>query len=646
VFAAISRPRHSVGGKVMAVVLTTTILALLVACAALLYTDLRQDRASASDDLATEGQILALEMAPTLASADREAAHRDLAALKARASIRAAAVYSSDGALYAQYTAAHESAVAASVPHTAAGVYFRGDRVELLRPIEQDGQRLGTVYLRARNDVVGRVKAYARILATVMVLSLAVALMASAWLQNVITRPMESMASVARQIVERRDYSLRARKTTGDEIALVIDAFNNMLDEVQLRARALEQSNVALRDLAAERLAAEQALREADRRKDEFLATLAHELRNPLAPIRNGVRILAAPNADEQQQRLGREVIARQVRHMSLLLDDLLDVSRITRGQFELKRDRVALASIFEASIETARPLLEAKRHSLAVSLPNSAVMLEADPLRLSQVIANLLTNAAKYTDPGGAISLSAAVDEYELRLSVRDTGIGLSPETLPGLFTMFSQISSAIDRAQGGLGIGLALVKGLAELHGGTVEVHSEGLGRGSEFVVHLPRALIVKEEMTAARPVSPSPARSRARIVVADDNRDAAETLAAILSLSGYAVTTVYSGAEALEAGARERPQAMVLDIGMPGLNGYETARRIRLETWGQHTVLIALTGWGQEQDKNTAKAAGFDEHLTKPVDPALLEQLLGALLAAASADAVVHAAPNAEV
>ena len=376
----------------------------------------------------------------------------------------------------------------------------------------------------------------------------------------------------------------------------------------------------------------ERALLAADRRKDEFLATLAHELRNPLAPIRNAVRILDSNAADERQRKWGREVIARQVERMSLLLDDLLDVSRITRGQLELKKDYVDLKSVVSVAVETARPLLDAKRHHLDVDIPVANIRLEADPLRLSQIIGNLLTNAAKYTDPHGRIELEARVDDG-LVIAIRDNGIGLSDEAMPGLFKMFSQVNSAIDRAEGGLGIGLALVKGLVTLHGGHVEVRSEGLGRGSEFIVHLPKQLL-------APPQAPSELRDegarataaplRGKLLVVDDNRDAAESLGMVLRLAGYEVCIAYGGAEAIDAGARAHPLAAIIDIGMPGMSGHELARRMRLEAWGRHAVLIALTGWGQEQDKQAARAAGFDAHLTKPVDPETIEHTLANLLA----------------
>jgi two-component system, sensor histidine kinase len=602
----------------MLVVLLTTGIALLVAGAALLLTDLQQNRRASADDLATEASILAIAIAPALSFDDRESATRHLSALQARASISAAALYTPDGALYAFYVRSGETPPPATRPNLGMGAQVEGERVELLQSIIQAGEPLGSIYLRANYDVTGRVTAYAGIVAAVLVLSLFVALITSGWLQRMITDPLESMAGVARKVAEDRDYSARARKVTNDEIGFVVEAFNNMLEEVQSQIQV--------------RLATEHALNEANRRKDEFLATLAHELRNPLAPIRNAVRILELPNADERQRRWGREVIARQVHHMALLLDDLLDVSRITRGQLELKRDYVELASVIEVAVETARPLLETKRHTLTIHSPSEPLQLEADPLRLSQVLANLLTNAAKYTDPGGRIELSASVKGEELRLAVKDNGIGLSPETIPRLFAMFSQVGSAIDRAEGGLGIGLALVKGLVSLHRGTVEARSDGLGRGSEFIVRLPASIVVSARGTGASvPRGPELLRSLGKVLIADDNRDAAETLAAVLRFSGHEVMTAFSGTEALEIAMREHPQALLLDIGMPGLNGYEVARRIRLEAWGRRALLVALTGWGQHDDKQRAMVAGFDEHLTKPVDPAMLGRLLAARLSA---------------
>ena len=372
---------------------------------------------------------------------------------------------------------------------------------------------------------------------------------------------------------------------------------------------------------------AELALREIDRRKDEFLATLAHELRNPLAPIRQAALISQATAATEAQKRWSHEVIARQVNHMSLLLDDLLDISRITRGTLELRKKRTELASIIDAAVETARPVIDAKRHTLIVQVPPEPVYFEADSLRLAQVLSNLLTNAAKYTDPEGRIQLEVVLMDDEIVFTVTDNGIGISADALPDVFRMFSQVKSHNDRSDGGLGIGLALAKGLVTLHGGHIEARSDGLGRGSEFIVRIPLGAPLEHATDGGHARSQATQPARRRVLIADDNRDAAESLAILLQMDGHDVSIAQDGAEALAMFARQRPDAVVLDIGMPGLNGYEVARRMRRQTNGTPLLLIAATGWGQPADKALAFAAGFDHHFTKPLEPAAISRLLHA-------------------
>lgn len=382
----------------------------------------------------------------------------------------------------------------------------------------------------------------------------------------------------------------------------------------------------------SERLRVEQVLRDSDRRKDEFLAILAHELRNPLAPIRHAIKIASMPAVSAEQVRWSHEVIERQVHHMARLLDDLLDVSRITRGKLELRKERVYLASVIGAAIETARPLIEAKGHHLTVDLPVEAVSLEADPIRLAQVFSNLLTNAAKYTDRGGSLRVQALVAADEVIVSVSDNGIGIAADALPNLFEMFSQVTSALERSEGGLGIGLALVRGLVDLHGGTIEARSDGVGKGSAFVIRLPltcaeRAPTNQTTMQAADAV---PAGSASlRIVIADDNSDSLDSLAMLLRLQGYDVHTAQTGREALATVNRVRPHVAILDIGMPEMSGYQVAQEIRSHSWGRHVLLIASSGWGQEQDKRRAEGAGFDHHLTKPFNIERLQELLAQTL-----------------
>ena len=370
------------------------------------------------------------------------------------------------------------------------------------------------------------------------------------------------------------------------------------------------------------------ALREAARRKDEFLALLAHELRNPLAPIRYALATARKAGRTLEQRRRAEEVIERQLAHMSHLLDDLLDISRITHGTLDLKRTPTELGLVVATAIETARPILDAKHHTFTLELPKQPVPLAADAVRLSQVFSNLLINAAKYTDPGGQIQLRALQQGKEIVVRVRDNGIGIPAQMMPRLFRLFSQGHTEPGRKEGGLGVGLALVRGLVTLHGGSVDAASEGIGRGSEFTVRLP--VVLSREEGAAQEVAAdsSDTGPGLNVLVVDDNRDSADTCAMLLELSGHRVRTAYTARGALELGARFHPDALLLDIGLPDLDGYELAQSVRATPWGHGAVLVAITGWGQDEDRRRALQAGFDHHLTKPVVPERLESLLQSL------------------
>ncbi|HEY1076357.1 MAG TPA: ATP-binding protein [Fontimonas sp.] len=376
-----------------------------------------------------------------------------------------------------------------------------------------------------------------------------------------------------------------------------------------------------------ERKLQEQDLQEADRRKDEFIAILAHELRNPLAPIQQATKIARSPGSTEAQKSWSHDVIERQVGQMAVLLDDLLDVSRITRGHLALKCARVELASIVDSALETARPHIESRRHQLRIEVPQRPIHVEADPIRLAQAITNLLTNAARYTEPGGEIVLAVTADGNDAVIAVQDNGIGIPPEHLGKIFEMFSQVHSKRSTTDSGLGIGLALSRAVVTMHGGTLTAESLGSGHGSRFILKIPAVAAAKAPLTL---VKPQRVRGRLRVLVSDDNRDAADTLASLLRLEGHDVLVAYDGEQAIAQFEQARPNVALIDIGMPRLNGYEVAQRIRLATAGdpQAPTLVALTGWGQEQDKQQARAAGFDHHLTKPVDPDLLLELLGRL------------------
>jgi PAS domain S-box-containing protein len=373
---------------------------------------------------------------------------------------------------------------------------------------------------------------------------------------------------------------------------------------------------------------AEEALREADRRKDEFLAMLAHELRNPLAPIRNALQVMKALGPKEPRFEWSRAVIERQIGQMARLLDDLLDVARVMQGKLVLKPERVALADIVERALESSLPLIEERRQTISVTLPEDAHWLEGDPARLAQALSNLLNNAAKYTGEEGRISLSAELEGDETVIRVRDTGAGIAPELLPRMFELFAQADDSLAHAQGGLGLGLPLARQLAEMHGGTLTGTSEGLGRGSEFALRLP---LSPEQAPPPRPAAPPAGKpGKLRILVVDDYADTAETLAVWLRLAGHDVMSAASGAKALESAARFRPHVILLDIGLPDMDGYAVAKALRQSAATRQAVLVALTGYGQGEDLRNSSAAGFDHHFLKPAPPEELSSLLASVAA----------------
>ncbi len=436
-------------------------------------------------------------------------------------------------------------------------------------------------------------------------------------------------ALIAQAIEQRHDYlvEFRFRHADGDwrwmegrgRAVYAPDGTPTMLYGLGIDISARRRTEHELLRLNRE-------LSQADRRKDEFLATLAHELRNPLAPLTHAMEILRLKGMDDPQMCWVRDVIERQVRQLTRLVDDLLDVARITRGKIVLRPRRITLAGAVHAAIEIARPGLDAAGHRLDVQLPKEAIWIDADATRLTQVLANLLNNAVKYTPAGGRISVEASVSHACAQVIVRDNGIGLAPDSLAGIFEMFSQVAPALERTQGGLGIGLALARGLVELHGGSIEASSGGIGQGCTFTVRLPLAATPEPAAGAPEPRNADEVvPARLRVLVVDDNVDAAESLSMMLALMGHDVTIAHNGAQALEENDRARPDIVLLDIGMPVMNGYEVARRLSRDGAGHRPLLVALTGWGQQEDKRHAEEAGFDRHLTKPVDPNGLRAVL---------------------
>ena len=373
-----------------------------------------------------------------------------------------------------------------------------------------------------------------------------------------------------------------------------------------------------------------QALKQADRRKNEFIATLAHELRNPLAPIRNGLKLMKMARGDQNLIARTREMMERQLNQMVRIVDDLLDISRISNDKLELRKATVELSLIIQQAVESVRPMIDGANQELVIELPVEPIDLNADFARLSQVFANLLTNASKFTHTNGHIWLTVKLDDGTVEISVKDDGIGIAVDQQGQVFEMFSQVEQPLERTQKGLGIGLSLVRRLVEMHNGVVDVRSNGLGCGCEFTVRLP----VLERVAASSAMPTNATKDGVanpnclRILVVDDNRDAAQSLAMVLKLTGHEVETAYDGQEAVDAAATLKPDVVLLDIGLPKVNGYEACRLIRSQEWGRQMKIIAVTGWGQEEDRQKTKDAGFNSHLVKPVEPAALLELLAEL------------------
>lgn len=614
---------RSISRKLMLVVLSTTFTGLLLSALAMLAYDIRTYQTAWLDDLRTQADLIASSSAPALTFNDPRAATENLALLKSRPAIVEAAIYGPNGKLFASYARAGESS---TVPATAqpAGHRIDGQHIVVYQQMVANRELVLTVYLRARYELMDRLRNYVLILGTVMAGSLALAGLISLWLQAAFTRPILAVTEVAREVMQRRDFSLRVRKTTNDEIGVLVDAFNDMLNEVGQRAAALEDSNRILEHETAERRGAEQALRVADRRKDEFLATLAHELRNPLAPLMNGLEILRMAGANTAMAERSREVMERQLRQMVRLVDDLLDVSRITTGKLMVRRAPVQLRQVVHSAVELAEPFIKSRNHRLEVDLPAEPVWLDADATRLSQVFSNLLNNAAKYTNAGGAIRLDAKVTGSSVAVRVIDNGIGLTPAMLARVFDMFTQVDYSLERSNAGLGVGLTLARRLVELHDGKLEACSEGPDKGSAFTATLPLAAAAAPQ-PGARAAPQTVPESRFRILLADDNVDFSGSLATLLRGMGHELLVAEDGLRALEAAPSFRPDFAFLDIGLPGLNGYALARALRSNPATSDTVLVAVTGWGQERDRQLAQEAGFDHHMVKPVEPAKIREVL---------------------
>jgi len=617
--------KFSVRGKLIYMALSTTFAALLVALIAMTLYDLRSFQHTWVDDLTTQAEIIASVSAPALAFDDPKAAQENLSLLRIRPHILAAAIYTGNGRLFATYVQPQSAGAALPAAPGPTGYRVEGGELVVTHRVVENKEEIGTVYLRASYPLLERLQNYLVILALVLGASLLVAVVVASRLQALITAPIHAVAGIARDVMQKRDYSLRAPKTSDDEIGVLVDSFNGMLEEIGRRSRALMESNRHLESEMAVRKSVEQALVEADRRKDEFLATLAHELRNPLAPLSAGLDILELKAGDAAAGKRARDIMTRQLKQLVRLVDDLLDVSRITTGKLTIQKNRLVLQDAINAALETAGPLIEAYRHTLLVSMPPVPITLEGDATRLSQVITNLLNNSAKYTNRGGHIELTVRTEAEQAVIRVKDNGIGIAAGMMPRVFDMFAQADHSVERVNAGLGVGLTLARRLIELHGGMLSAHSEGLGQGSEFTIHLPISAAggtKQQEAGAEDEMLIEPCR----ILLADDNADFANTMAELLRSLGHSVQVAHDGLEALDAAQRFEPEFAFLDIGMPKLSGYELARRLRTSAFGQALVLVAVTGWGQDKDRRLVQEAGFDRHIVKPAGLAQFIAVLG--------------------
>ncbi|WBY01718.1 ATP-binding protein [Ramlibacter tataouinensis] len=738
---------RSVRSKLNLALAATTLIALVLAGLALLVVDLQSELEDMREDLMTHADVIALVSAPALSFADPAVAAENLAVLRVKRGVTAAALYDDRGRLFASYRRDGGETIPPRpepVGGAADSVRVNGDWAVVWRPVFSSEDRVGTIWLQLRHDRWRQTLEYLGVLALVMGCSLAAALLLSHRLQRTLTAPVLGVSEVARKILRGETGNLRAIRTSDDEVGDLIDAFNAMLDELGRRARAQEDANRALRasearyqlavrgssaglwdwDIAAgtmfysprfkallgysdedfpdrpdsagkvlhpddlpvmqaalrghlrerqpfqvecrlrdrdgrwrwflvagaalwdaagqpyrmagsvievtERKQAEQVLHEANRAKDEFIATLAHELRNPLAPIRTGLEILKKDKANGPLSERARATMERQLSHMIRLIDDLLDISRINRGKIRLDISRLRLRPVIDGAVEIGRPAVQAGRHELHVDYPGADIELMGDPTRLAQALGNLLNNAAKYTPPGGRIDLRVRREGDSALIEVEDTGEGIPADMLESIFCLFAQVRGSMDRAQGGLGIGLYLVRSLVALHGGSVVASSAGPARGSRFTVRLPCLPATAQPLPAAPAIQADARTSGLKVLLVDDNVDAAETLSLVLGMAGCETRMLHEGTGVLAAARAFGPDAVLLDIGLPGLNGYEVAAQLRSEPRFARTLLVAITGWGTDQDRRRSQEAGFDHHLTKPVDMADLEPLLQALAA----------------
>lgn len=613
--------------------LITTVIALLLTAGSLFLYELTTNRSALEADARAQAELIAKTTSAALVFDDKKVARDNLNLLRLKPSVQAAAIYRASGQFFAAYS--RQDVANAVLPRDLAleaqETRLTGQVVDVAYPIWSDGEVVGQVYLRAEHALWRQATVYAGILALVVLFILPISFFVFNRLQRHITAPLDAVTEVAEQVVVKRDWSLRAPAMDDSSAGVLVRAFNEMLSEVQQRTgelersnQALERSNALLERESSERRHAEDELKRQDRRKDEFIATLAHELRNPLAPMMNATALLRSPASTGSIRDRAATIIDRQLKHMARLIEDLLDVSRIMTGKLSLLRELVDVRTVLTSATEATESLFGHRHQQIRVDVTSHPCKVVGDAARLTQVFSNLLNNASRYTPEGGLVEVSVLAEEDAAVVRVRDNGVGVEPAMQERIFELFEQADKSLERGSAGLGIGLTLARQLTQLHGGTLSMQSEGLGRGSCFTVRLPMSSQSAEPQHVAEARAAAPHQTLS-VLVADDNVDYAQSLAVILETQGHRVRVVHDGTAAIVAVSESKPDVALLDIGMPGLNGYDVARKLRQRYSSSSLRLIAITGWGQAAALEQASVAGFDVHLVKPVD---VEDIVAAL------------------
>ena len=626
--------------KLVAMIMLTAVTVLVLASAGYLLTDYIRTRGNVLNELETQAGLVLESSVIYIDFLDQQSALETLRTLRSNPHLRAACMFKPDGSLFSEFLATPDAmACGASVPPE--GYSFGLNRIEVVRSYRKDGRLVGSLYLRSGLDMIWeQLRIQGLIVLLLLLLALAVGFLLSARLQAFVSEPVIALAGTARQVSSRGDYSLRAARTTDDELGVLVDAFNSMLDRIQLREEELSKANDELRREVVERERAEQERaqllvreREANRLKDEFLATLSHELRTPLNAILGWTKLLRASAVPAAAIDRALEKVERNAQIQSRLVEDLLEVSRIASGKLRLEIREVDLVSIIDRAVDSIRPTAEARGVSIERHFGEPSMATAGDGDRLHQVVWNLLSNAVKFTPSGGVVRISLQREALFDELKVSDTGIGIDSAFLPNVFDTFRQADASSTRAHGGLGLGLSIVRHLAELHGGAVEAESAGPDKGATFTVRLPvRSLdvhnVVREREREA-PVSTG-GLSGATILIVDDDGDTREMLVSIFEAAGARVHPAGSAAEAFTAAVELLPDALVSDLAMPGQDGYSLLRQLE-EALGPRAprVAIALTAFAGERDRERAAAAGFHRHVSKPFDPVALVRLVEDLL-----------------